>query len=56
MLQTLQAYVWRGHGVFTTSLPMLIKSRKVLGYLTSNKRLQSSISPNLLKALCKDAY
>lgn len=41
---------------FTTSPPMLIKNRKVLGYLTSNKSLQSSISPNLLKALCKDAY
>ena len=33
---------------------MIIKNRKILGYLTANKSIKSSISPNLLKALCKD--
>ncbi|AUM01534.1 hypothetical protein B4966_09045 [Rhodocyclaceae bacterium] len=41
---------------FSSSPPMLIKNRKILGYLSANKSIKSSISPNLLKALCKDAF
>jgi hypothetical protein len=39
---------------FTSKPPMLIKDGKVLGYLTTNKTVQPSITPNLLKELCKD--
>lgn len=42
------------HNQFTTTPPMLIKNGKVIGYLSANKNLKASISPNLLKALCKD--
>ncbi|PKO67833.1 MAG: hypothetical protein CVU22_10695 [Betaproteobacteria bacterium HGW-Betaproteobacteria-16] len=41
---------------FSSSPPMLIKNRKLLGYLTSNESMKSAISPNLLKALCKETY
>lgn len=41
---------------FSSSPPMLIKNRKILGYLSANKNIKASISPNLLKALCKDAF
>jgi len=41
---------------FSSSPPMLIKNRKILGYLSANKSINASISPNLLKALCKDAF
>lgn len=41
---------------FSSSPPMLIKNRRIIGYLSSNKSLKASISPNLLKALCKDAF
>jgi hypothetical protein len=41
---------------FSSSPPMLIKNRKILGYLSANKSIKASISPNLLKALCKDAF
>lgn len=37
---------------FSTTPPMIIKNGKVMGYLSSNKSIQNSISPNLLKALC----
>ncbi len=40
---------------FSSSPPMLIKNRKILGYLSTNKSLRASVSPNLLKALCKDS-
>jgi hypothetical protein len=40
---------------FSSSPPMIIKGGKVVGYLSANKSIRSSISPNLLKALCKDA-
>lgn len=36
---------------FSSSPPMLIKNRKILGYLSANKSINASISPNLLKAL-----
>lgn len=42
------------HNSYTSTPPMIIKNRKILGYLSANKSLRSSISPNLLKALCKD--
>lgn len=43
------------HNSYTSTPPMIIKSRKIFGYLSVNKNVKSSISPNLLKALCKDA-
>jgi len=39
---------------YTTTPPILIKNGKVIGYLTVNKYVKPSISPNLLKELCKD--
>ena len=41
------------HNSYTSSPPMIIKNKKILGYLTANKSIKSSITPNLLKALCK---
>lgn len=38
----------------SSSPPMIIKAGKVIGYLSANKSIRGSISPNLLKALCKD--
>ncbi|MEG3789154.1 hypothetical protein V1318_03375 [Lysobacter sp. CCNWLW3] len=40
---------------FSSSPPMIIKGGNVIGYLSANKSIRSSISPNLLKALCEDA-
>jgi hypothetical protein len=37
---------------YSSSPPMIIKDRRVIGYLTSNEYIQGGISPNLLKALC----
>lgn len=42
------------HNSYTSTPPMIVKNRKVVGYLTANKSIQPSITPNLLKALCKD--
>jgi hypothetical protein len=42
------------HNSYTSTPPMIIKNKKILGYLTANKSIKSSITPNLLKALCKD--
>lgn len=39
---------------FSSSPPMIIKGKKIIGYLTANKSLKGSISPNLLKALCEE--
>jgi hypothetical protein len=39
---------------YTSTPPMIIKNRKIIGYLSANKNLGASVSPNLLKALCKD--
>lgn len=39
---------------YTTTPPMLVKNGKIIGYLTVNKFVKPSISPNLLKELCKD--
>lgn len=41
---------------YTTTPPMIIKNRKIIGYLSANKSVRPSIAPNLLKALCKDGY
>lgn len=37
---------------FSTSPPMIIKNRKIIGYLSTNDALNNAVSPNLLKALC----
>ena len=39
---------------FSSNPPMIIKGGKIIGYLSANKSIRGSISPNLLKALCKD--
>ncbi|HQS01905.1 MAG: hypothetical protein B7Y07_00810 [Halothiobacillus sp. 24-54-40] len=39
---------------YTSTPPMIIKNKKIIGYLSANKSLGSAISPNLLKALCKE--
>ncbi len=39
----------------SSSPPMFIKNGEVIGYLSANKSILSSLSPNLLKALCEDA-
>jgi hypothetical protein len=41
---------------FSSDPPMLIKNRRILGYLSANKSIKASISPNLLKALCKGVF
>jgi hypothetical protein len=38
---------------YSSSPPMIIKNRSIVGYLTTNEYKQGAISPNLLKALCK---
>lgn len=42
------------HNSYTSTPPMIIKNKKIIGYLSANKTIKSSITPNLLKALCKD--
>lgn len=42
------------HNKYTSTPPMIIKNGKIIGYLSANKSMKSSISPNLLKALCAD--
>lgn len=44
------------HNSYSSSPPRIIKNRKVIGYLTANKSIRASISPNLLKGLCEDYY
>lgn len=39
---------------YTTTPPMIIKNKKIIGYLSANKSMEGTISPNLLKALCED--
>ena len=39
---------------YTSTPPMMIKGGKIIGYLTVNNSINTSISPNLLKALCED--
>ena len=40
---------------FSPSPPMIIKGGEVIGYLSVNKSIRSSISPNLLKVHCEDS-
>lgn len=42
------------HNSYSTTPPMIIKDRKVIGFLSVNKSMKGSVSPNLLKAMCKD--
>jgi hypothetical protein len=39
---------------FSSSPPMIIKNRRIIGYLSTNKAIAGSISPTLLKALCAE--
>ncbi|MFC1684051.1 hypothetical protein ACFL0R_01085 [Pseudomonadota bacterium] len=39
---------------YSSSPPMIIKGGKIIGYLSANKSIKASISPNLLKALCEN--
>lgn len=39
---------------FSSCPPMIIKGGNVIGYLSTNRKIRGPISPNLLKALCKD--
>ncbi|WP_435276775.1 hypothetical protein ACMAZF_07510 [Psychrobium sp. nBUS_13] len=39
---------------FSSSPPMIIKDKKIIGYLSANKSLQNAVSPNMLKAMCGD--
>jgi len=39
---------------FSSDPPMIIKDGQIIAYLSTNKSIQGAISPNLLKALCKD--
>lgn len=39
---------------YTSTPPMMIKGGKIIGYLTENKSIEASISPNLLKELCEN--
>jgi hypothetical protein len=39
---------------YSSSPPMIVKSGRIIGYLTANKSIKSGISPKLLKALCED--
>jgi hypothetical protein len=39
---------------YSSTPPMLIKNGKVIGYLSTNKYLQYTISPNIVKAACED--
>lgn len=37
---------------FSSSPPMIIKNKKVIGYLSANDSIKASVSPNILKAMC----
>ena len=43
------------HNKYSSTPPIIVKDGKILGYLSANKSLGGSISPNLLKELCKDS-
>lgn len=38
---------------FSTSPPMIIRNKKLLGYITTNKTIKPSITPNMLNAICE---
>ena len=37
---------------YTSTPPMIIKNKQIIGYLSANKAMANSVSPNLLKAVC----
>lgn len=37
---------------YTSSPPMIVKNKQIIGYLSANKAMANSVSPNLLKAVC----
>jgi hypothetical protein len=37
---------------FSTKPPMIIKNKKIIGYLSVNGNIQAAVSPNILKAMC----
>ncbi len=37
---------------YTSTPPMIIKNRQIIGYLSANKAIANAVSPNLLKAVC----
>jgi hypothetical protein len=39
---------------YSSNPPMIIKQGQIIGYLSANKRINNSVTPNLLKALCED--
>jgi hypothetical protein len=39
---------------FSGSPPLILKDRKVIGYLSTNAGLRFAIAPQALKTLCKD--
>ena len=39
---------------YTSKPPMIIKNGNIVGYLSTNRTIRASISPNLLRALCED--
>ena len=41
---------------YSSRPPMVIKSRKIIAYLSTNSSIGGAISPNLLKAVCKDEF
>lgn len=60
--------IWNAYGTFgsaysshspcnqyTRTPPMFVKGGKIIGYLSVNKSVTPSISPNLLRAMCEDA-
>lgn len=40
----------------TLTPPMIIKEGKLVGYISTNKTIPNSISPSLLKVLCKEYF
>ena len=38
--------------IYSSKPPIFVKNGKIIGYLSTNEYIESSISPNLLKALC----
>lgn len=41
---------------YSNKPPIIVKDGKIIGYLSSNESIKPSISPNLLKALCKEKF
>jgi hypothetical protein len=39
---------------YSSEPPLLVKDGEVIGYLSANKSIESSIAPNLLRALCEE--